>query len=255
MLTEIVYRNRDMSLSAFDRINSDMRDRLTFAFGDRYSALRDWILAYREGMPLPLDHCLRKLFGEVLSQPGFGFHRNIDAARVASSLIDSMRSFREAVEPSFVNLDHPDFDFGREYINMLEEGVLPAQYLELWKSEAENAVLVAPAYSFLVMNRPASVEFWLDAGSSAWYEGLVQPLTHPYVLSREWPIGRQWTFADAEQADQESMRRVVSGLLHRCRQRLIVAISNVGESGFEQRGPMLHAFQRVLQKATAGEQG
>jgi hypothetical protein len=254
MLAEIVYRSRDMSLSSFDRINSDMRDRLTFAFGDRYSALRDWILAYREGTPLPLDHCLRKLFGEVLSQPGFGFHRNIDAARVASSLIDSMHSFREAVEPSFVNLDDPNFDFGREYLNMLEEGVLPAQYLELWKAETDNAVLVAPAYSFLMMNRPAAVQFWLDAGSSAWYEGLVQPLTHPYVLSREWPMGRQWTFADAEQADQEGMARLVSGLLHRCRQRLVLAISNLGGSGFEQRGPMLRTFQRVLQKASADEQ-
>jgi hypothetical protein len=253
MLAEIVYHARELSLSAFDRINSDMRERLTFALGDRYSALREWLLAYREGMPSPLDYCLRKLFGEVLSQPGFGFHRNIDAARVAASLIDSIRSFREAVEPSFVNLDHPDFDFGREYVNMLQDGVLPAQYLESWKTESDNAVLVAPAYSFIVMNRPATVQFWLDAGSSAWYEGLVQPLTNPYVLSRGWPLGRQWTFADAEQTDQESMARLVSGLLHRCRARLVLAISNLGESGFEQRGPMLRAFQRVLQQSAVHE--
>jgi hypothetical protein len=253
MLAEIVYHARELSLSAFDRINSDMRERLTFALGDRYSALREWLLAYREGMPSTLDYCLRKLFGEVLSQPGFGFHRNIDAARVAASLIDSIRSFREAVEPSFVNLDHTDFDFGREYVNILEDGVLPAQYLESWKTESDNAVLVAPAYSFIVMNRPATVQFWLDAGSSAWYEGLVQPLTNPYVLSRGWPVGRQWTFADAEQTDQESMARLISGLLHRCRARLVLAISNLGESGFEQRGPMLRAFQRVLQQSAVHE--
>ncbi|HEX8990180.1 MAG TPA: hypothetical protein VF784_00750, partial [Anaerolineales bacterium] len=249
MLAGIVYRPRDLSLSAFDRINSEMRDRLTFAFGDRYAALRSWLLAYRETTPLPLDLCLRRLYDELLSQEGFGFHRNLDAARLAASLIDSIRTFRLAVEPSFINLDHPNFDFGREYLATLLEGTLPALYLEAWRAAREEAVLVAPAYSFLVMNRPASVQVWLDAGSAAWYEGLVQPLAQPYVLSREWPVGRPWTFADAEQMDSELMGQLVSGLLHRCRRKVVLAISNWSESGFEQRGPMLQLFQRLLQPA------
>ena len=36
-----------------------------------------------------------------------------------------------------------------------------------------------------MMNRPVTVQFWLDVGSSGWYERLDQPLTHPQVLSRE----------------------------------------------------------------------
>ena len=251
MLTDIVYRPRDLSLSAFDRINEEMRERLTFACGDRYSALRDWILRYRGAQPVPLDLCLRNLLVDVLSQPGFGFHTDINGARVAASLIDSIRAFRTALEPAFVNLDHPDFDFGQEYVSMLLEGVLPALYLEAWRSETSNAVLVAPAYSFLVMNRPAAFQFWIDAGSSAWYEGLAQPLTNPYVLSREWPAGRQWTFADAEQMGLLNMSQLVAGLLHRCRERLALAISSLGESGFEQRGPMLRAFQRVIDREPA----
>ena len=249
MLTDIVYRPRDLSLSAFDRINTDMRDRLTFAFGDRYASLRAWLLAYREATPLPVDVCLQKLYDELLSQEGFGFHHNLDAARLAGSLIDSIRSFLLAVEPSFINLDHPDFDFGREYLIMLNEGVLPALYPEAWRTAREDAVLVSPAYSFLVMNRPASVQFWLDAGSAAWYEGLVQPLAQPYVLSREWPVGRAWTFADAEQMGLQLMAQLVSGLLHRCRRKVVLAISSWSESGFEQRGPMLQLFQRLLQPA------
>ena len=134
---------------------------------------------------------------------------------------------------------------------MLMDGVLPALYLEAWRTETTNAVLVAPAYSFLVMNRPASFQFWIDAGSSAWYEGLVQPLTQPYVLSREWPVGRQWTFADSEQMDLSNMDQLVSGLLHRCRERLALAISSLGENGLEQRGPMLRSFQSVLEQDAA----
>ncbi len=249
LLAEIVYRVKDFTLSSFDQINPDKQERITFTYGNRYSMLRDWILNYREEQPLPLDHFLRRFFGEVLSQPGFGFHRNLDAARVAASLIESIRKFRLAMEPSFVNLDHPDFDFGREYIAMLQEGVIAAQYLESWKSENEESVLVAPAYTFLMMNRPVTVQFWLDVGSSGWYERLDQPLTHPQVLSREWPVGRQWTFADEEQTNQQTMAHLVSGLLHRCREKIYLGISNLGESGFEQRGELLRAFQRVLQES------
>jgi hypothetical protein len=254
MLTEIVYRPRDLSLSSFDRINEDMRERLTFACGARYAALRGWLMEYRGAPPLPLDLCLRKLLDDVLKQPGFGFHTNIDAARVATSLVDSIAAFRQAVEPSLVNLDRPDFDFGQEYINTLLEGVLPALYLEAWRTESTDAVLVAPAYSFLVMNHPATVQFWIDAGASTWYEGLAQPLTNPHVLSRQWPAGRQWTFADAEQMGLTNMSQLTLGLLHRCRERLVIAICGLGESGFEQRGPMLRALQHVLRHAeTAGE--
>lgn len=246
LLAEIVYRIKDFTLSTFDQINPEKQERITFTFGNHYSNLRDWILNYREDQPLPLDHFLRRFFGEILSQPGFGFHRNLDAARVAASLIESVRKFRLAMEPSFVNRDHPDFDFGKEYFAVLQEGVIAAQYLESWKSENEETVLVAPAYTFLMMNRPVTVQFWLDVGASGWYERLDQPLTHPQVLSREWPAGRPWTFADEEQTDQQTMARLVSGLLHRCREKLYLGISNLGESGFEQRGELLRAFQRVL---------
>jgi hypothetical protein len=248
LLAGIVYRIRDFTLTPFDQIVPEVQERLTLELGSRYAALRDWLLAYREGSPLPFDHFLRRFFGEVLSQPGFGFQRNLDAARLAGSLTDSVHNFRLAMEPSFVGLDHPNFDFGREYVSMLQEGVLPAQYLESWRAEADGAILVAPAYTFLIMNRPATIQFWLDAGSSAWYERLDLPLTHPEVLSREWPPGRQWTFDDEERASREATARLAGGLLHRCRAGLYLGINNWSESGFEQRGALLEAFQKILQE-------
>jgi hypothetical protein len=102
-----------------------------------------------------------------------------------------------------------------------------------------------------MMNKPVTVQFWLDAGSSGWYERLDQPLTHPQVLSRAWPRDRQWTFADEDRTNKETMARLVSGLLHRCREKLYLGISNLGESGFEQRGELLRAFQRVLQNVSS----
>jgi hypothetical protein len=246
LLTDIVYRQRDLGLSPFDIIKADVQERITFSIGNRYAVLRDWLLAYRETEPLPLDHFLRKLFGEVLSQPGFGYHRNFDSVRVAASLVESVRKFRISLESDFRSLG--DFgSLGREYIQMLQDGVIAASYLEGWQTEDKEAVLVAPAHTFLMMNRPVTVQFWLDIGSSGWYERLSQPLTHPFVLSRWWESGRVWSDADDVQYSKESLARLVTGLLHRCRERVHICLSELGESGFEQRGELLRAFQKVLQ--------
>lgn len=246
LLTDIVYRQRDLGLSTFDIIKADVQERITFSVGNRYAVLRDWLLAYRETDPLPLDHFLRKLFGEVLSQSGFGYHRNFDSVRVAASLVESVRKFRISLESDFRSPG--DFgSLGREYIQMLQDGVVAASYLEGWRSEDKEAVLVAPAYTFLMMNRPVTVQFWLDIGSSGWYERLSQPLTHPFVLSRWWESGRVWSDADDVQYSRESLARLVTGLLHRCRERVYICLSELGESGFEQRGELLRAFQKVLQ--------
>jgi hypothetical protein len=202
-------------------------------------------------MPLPLDHFFRKLFGEVLSQPGYGYHRNFDSVRVAGNLVQSVKNFRLAMEPSIVGKDRPDFDLGREYIAMLDEGVIAASYFEAWRSEDKDAVLVSPAHTFLMMNRPVKYQFWLDPGSSGWFQRLAQPLTHPYILSRGWEPGRVWSDADEVQTSTEAMARLISGLLLRCRERIYLGISELGESGFEQRGELLRAFQKVMQNNTA----
>jgi hypothetical protein len=103
-----------------------------------------------------------------------------------------------------------------------------------------------------MMNRPVTAQFWLDVGSSGWHQRLAQPLTHPHVLTREWEPGRIWTDADEVETSRIAMARVVSGLLHRCRARVYLCLSELGESGFEQRGDLLRAFQRVLQENSEG---
>ena len=248
LLAEIVYRQKELRLSSFEEIKPEMQERITYALGERYAALRNWLLNYRESDPLPLDHFLRKLFGEVLSQPDFGFHSNLDAVRVAASLVESIKKFRDALEPTLPITNYQLPALGREYLAMLQDGVIAAQYLESWKSENTDAVLVAPAHTFLMMNRPVTVQFWLDPGSNGWVERLAQPLTQPYILSRHWDVNRTWTDADEVAAQTESLARLVRGLFSRCREKVYLAIADLGETGFEQRGVLLRAFQKALQE-------
>ena len=85
--------------------------------------------------------------------------------RLHAALIESIQKFRQAMEAS----GDASIDVSREYLAMLEDGVIAAQYLEAWQTDTDEAVLIAPAYTFLMMNRPATVQVWLDAGSSGWW--------------------------------------------------------------------------------------
>ena len=249
ILAEVVYRVREGRpiLGSFDPIRPEMKERLTYVLGERYEGLRTWIDAYAAataaGEPAELDHFLRRLFGEVLSPSGFGFHQNYDAAAVTANLIESVSKFRWVTEGAVLAEGKP---LGQEYVEMVQDGVVAAQYVRSWRSSPEDAVLLAPAYTFLMRNQAVDYQFWLDVGSSGWFERLYQPLTHPYVLSRYWPGNRVWTDADEIEVRQDALVCLTQGLLHRCRRKVFLGLSELGESGSEQKGELLRALQRVL---------
>ena len=247
LLSEIVYRESTGGLSSFEKIYQDKQARITFEYGGRYETLFRWLEAYPKAERPPVDFFFSRLFGEVLSQPGFGFHQNFDAARAAANLIDSARNFRWTV--SAVD---PEADVGQEYVRMVDSGVIADQYLRDWQLAASDSVLLAPAYTYLMTNRPVDYQFWLNIGSPAWVQRLYQPLTHPYVLSLQWDE-KPWTFERDEQVNRATLYRLASGLIHRCRKRIYLGYSQYSEQGYEQRGPLLEAIQRVLKRSRTME--
>ncbi|MEZ4771503.1 MAG: hypothetical protein R2844_24200, partial [Caldilineales bacterium] len=187
------------------------------------------------------------------------FHGNFDASQAAAKLVESVQKFRQAVAEGESSKEgereradglgiEQTIDLGREYLDMVEDGVIAAQYVRGWQEVDRNAVLLAPAHTFLMMNRPVDYQFWLDIGSRGWYERLYQPLTHPYVLSRHWQPGRQWDHDDEDAANQERLYKLAVGLLRRCRKQVFLGLSELGEQGYEQRGPLLWAFNHVLRQ-------
>ncbi len=110
-------------------------------------------------------------------------------------------------------------------------------------------MLLAPAYTYLLSNHPVDVQFWLNVGGRGWWERLYQPLTHPYVLSRRWSPAKLWTDVEEYALRQETMARLVLGLIRRCRRELYLGLSDLSEQGYEQEGVLLRAFQHVLRGA------
>ncbi len=247
LLAEIVYRFQEGEprLTSFEQIRTETQERITYRLGGRYDALRLWLDEYRQGPEAELDHFLGRLFGEVLSQPGFGLHADYSAGEVTANLIESVQKFRWVVGPA---LQQEGIPAGKEYLLMVQDGVIAAQYIRSWQLQPENAVLLAPAYTFLMSNRPVDYQFWLDIGSRGWFERVYQPLTHPYVLSRHWPRDRVWTDEDEHEAAQVSLQRLTLGLIRRCRRGIYLGMSEFNEQGYEQRGPLLYSLNRVLRQ-------
>jgi hypothetical protein len=254
LLAEIVYRIREgrPSLTSFDRIKPEMQERITYQLGERYENLRLWLEAYSLKPIDELDHFLSRLFGEILSQPGYGFHHMRDAGQVAANLIDSARRFRWILTESQAERTLP---LGQEYLQLVQQGVVAAQYIRSWRAPTEGVVFLAPAYTFLMSNRPVDIQFWLDVGGHGWAERLYQPLTQPYVLSRRWSVGSPWTDAEEFASSQEALYRLTAGLIRRCRHKVFLGLSDLGESGYEMKGPLLKAIQRVLQNYPADAPG
>jgi hypothetical protein len=246
ILTDIVFRIRNgfPVLTTFEQIIPATQDRITFSIGEKFDHLRLWLDEYHQSQPADLDHFICMLFGEVLSQPGYGFYGNYDMGRVAANLVESIRKFRRVTGNTLVEAGIP---LGKEYINMVQDGIIAAQYIPGWQSQEENAVFIAPAYTFLISNYPVDIQFWLDIGSLSWSERLFQPLTHPYVLNRNWPEKNIWTDSDEVKAGDQALAALTLGLLNRCRRKLYLGLSEFNEQGYEQRGPLLQAFHRVLQ--------
>ena len=245
LLAEIIFRSQNgiPNLESFDPIIPQAQERITYLAGERYEKLRLWLENYRKYPPLELDHFFSTLFGEILSQPGYRFHTSYAAGSITSRLIESIQKFRR-VTTGFLNREA--VPTGKEYIRMLEQGVIAAQYLGDWQPEETESVLIAPAYTYLISNYPVTAQFWLDIASRSWSERLSQPLTHPYILSRNWPRDRQWTDNDEIEVSQDALHRLVTGLLHRCRWKVFLGLTDLGEQCYEQRGPLLRAVNQIF---------
>jgi len=255
----VLYRphNAETPLAPFEDISGDVRERITYRLGERFDRLRAWLRAERDLPDTPLDHTFSRLFGEVLSQPGFGFYRSLEAGEVVANLIESIRKFRRVTGAIPVPVQNeagetveilPDANYlNRAYVRLIEQGVVSALYTRSWDTPAE-AVLIAPAYTFLMSNRPVAYQFWLDAGSNGWWERIAQPLTHPFVLSAEWTGERQWTDEDEVSAQNDRLRRLVLGLTRRCKKHIIIVNAEINERGYEQRGRLLLALHRMLRR-------
>ncbi len=252
LLADVLFkaRNGQGELLRFAGItNADIRSRISEVLGGRYEKLVTWIDEYKAGQvplaPQAIDVFFSRLFGQVLSQKGFGFYitkkEAFDEARIIANLIDSSRSFRQTLGQI-----EPETETGQEYVKMVDAGILADQYEPKEWKKSPDAVLIAPAYTFLLSNQAVDYQFWLNIDSPAWNRRLQQPLTQPYVLSQQWPPGQIWTEMDEQRTSREMLLRVITGLVKRCRRQVFIGHSKFDERGYEKEGELRAVFDLLL---------
>lgn len=234
-------------LRPFSVVKSPMNERITFQVGEKYEQLRNWILTVRENPPDELDIFFTRCFGELLSQKGFRFHNSYDYADATDRLIESARSFINTIRFSSDDLSEKT-----GFLIQIENGFTGAIFLPPWEENRTDAVLLSPAHTFLMRNRAVRHQLWLDPGSSGWWERLNQPLTHPVVLSRNWPLEKKWTDAEEVAHNQKTIVSLTSGLITRCSHELDIFAVLIDEQGNEPRGPLLQAINRFLRYHPGG---
>jgi hypothetical protein len=255
-------------------------NRVGMRYRERYVALQQW-LAVQSGQTAdvspptthsPLDLFWQQLFTDVLSQPGFGLNADLDGATVCDRLVRSARDFRTVfeqarltpqsvptVEVAVLGLSpqprrSASLDLGHAYTDMLTQGLLAAQFVPAPSPSPPaplpegqgGAVLLAPVYAYLTGDHRSRVQFWLDITSNGWHDRIYQPLTHPYVLSRQWQRGRQWTDENELYANRDMLVRLTGGLAFRCDEKIVLASSQLNVAGSEESGVLARAVQRVL---------
>ncbi|MDW8352573.1 MAG: AAA family ATPase [Anaerolineae bacterium] len=243
-------------------------DRVGATFRGPYDALRDWLTAWvvaHRARAAPLDVFWRGLMAEVLSQPGFVQSEDAAAWLACDKLIASARAFREVFEQADLASSAGDeafhesemsvlglsakpsdgkVDVGRAYIAALAQSTLAAEYVpERAPDVSGGGVLLTPAYTYLTGEYRSRYQFWLDVNALSWHERFYQPLTHPYVLSRDWAPGRRWTDEDEQRASRDLLARVMGGLAFRCRDKIYLAASELNVAGQEERGMLARALR------------
>ena len=242
LLVQAVYDEQNGTLKEGEEVEDQRWERVGAAYLERYERVRVWLQAYRANDPIPFDHFLRRLFGEVLA----GSHIAPESAAVYSKLIASAQAFRRT-GPA---LGPAEGELGARYSSMVMSGVIAAQHLvdRDVPMAPESIALVAPVHTYLLSNHVARYQFWLDVGSNVWWDALHQPLTNHYVLSRRWDRDERWTDAVDFSLRNRNLHRLVRGLALRCRDGIFLCASEREGRDEVQDSPLLMTVQQVLQE-------
>ena len=243
-LVQALYVSESGQLAAANRL--DMRDqaRIGPAAIEAFEGLRTWLEDARlrrvdadpalpaVGRSMPtagLDRLLQSLF-ETLSTwrpPAAG------EAAAFSGLIDAAAVFRAAAPI----LEQEPGGWAADFIHLVQQGLVSVRAPDS-NDDDRDAVLLAPAQTYLVEDHRHAVQLWLDAASPDWWTPPYQPLTNAWVLSPRWPVGQVWTRAiDREQRDLV-LARLVAGLARRADRGVWVFASSSESGDLPLEGPL-----------------
>lgn len=227
---------RSYKIKAFKEFSPDFQANLLEQTGLCYEKLRSWI-QQNQSSKEPADISLTRFFHEVLSQAGFSSYRGASETvnLAAGKVIESMKKFRRLLE----QLSDERVTW-KDYFSLVQDGMVSAFYFEDWFAQPEDAVLVTLAGTYILMNKPASYQIWLNAGASRWWERIYGQITNDVILSRNWQSGDLWDADMNFSHNDMNLNILIQSLLARCRKQVRIYASELNESGQDQKSRFLY---------------
>lgn len=233
LLADEIFKNK-MNLPDLDEIG--LRPRLGFNNADKYDLFREWVLE-KQTEELEMEDFFQIVFGELLAplQPE---EKDILACR---QIIQSITKFKRVLAKFGVT---DEKRLGEGFIGMVLKGTLAAEVL-FRPPSCDQQILIATPYTFLFSPYVTKVKFlfWIDVASDNWFQSSIKELTNPYILSRDWHEGEDWTDEKNESVKKEQLISYIQSLLSKCTDGLYIANSYLNSRGWEQDGELLEWLQ------------
>lgn len=205
----------------------------------QYNFLQRWSAAYQTGEELSVDLFVRRLFGEVVARSYQPLRTPSDVAADFSRLQHAARRFVELGPEVFAGGSPAS---GARFLEMLSMRVTPAK-ADDDPSLSPGVVYLMPVHTFLTGDLTCDYQFWLDAGSPAWWEPPARPLANSRILLQDWPYDRVWDVRAKSSAQTAALARVVQGLAARARN----GVSIIGcEEGGNASGALWRAVTKTI---------
>lgn len=250
LLARFIYDSATPRLLPADQLTDQQRERIGVEAVERADQLREWLETYGEEneTALGLDVFINRLFNDLLSQPTFVPEPNIQAAAVSDWLIRLASRLRRA-GPA-MGLDSRSA-IGRAFVEGIQNGLVTAHPPDMGDPPDPDGIFIGSIYSFLLNDRVAPVQVWLETAATGWWDLPRQPLSNTFVLSESWPAGEFWTLEDDVNVRNEILVRVIKGLCARCSRGIILATSELDRRGIRQDGVLWRALRGNLDFANS----
>lgn len=204
-------------------------ERVGFSHLQRFAALVDWLDAYQSSPALSIEHCLSRLFAEVLAE----YLLDPEDQALLQVLIDSARRFQALAG------DHP----GRRFLTAIRSGQTPDRA----NQPTPGALVVSTPLTYINQGLSADYQFWFDTTAERWTRSTWYTLYNPRVLTPEWNGER---FDERQDRRERHLRlaKTVFNLCCRTGKQLHLVRSVLNARGEVNTGELDQLVRRVVQE-------
>jgi hypothetical protein len=243
LVAQNLYDQKEISLLATDQMQETIQQRVGPSRLNLVEDLRIWLSDHGQEK-YAIDEFLYRLFHDLLAQPRFQPEPDLAGAAVCDWLTRTAGHLRRSAEP--MGLIESD-QAGLAFIDAIYQGLVSAGPPDTGDPPDPDGVTISTMYGYLLSGKPVRWQVWLDVGASGWWDIPRQPLSNAFVLSQQWREDQLWTMADDHTIRNELLSRIVQGLVRRCKDGVILAMSDLDRRGFRQDGPLQRALLPILE--------